>query len=145
MDKFGKLVFLALGYAYRLLYLFPCIGQRMVRGISRGIAFINYRSPYGIRSFTSMDGFREQFQDLVDLAGLPIDVTGHDDERLELVVKWCPYGFSSSSHWGVCDAAMDMDRAMFGYCGMELVIHERIPDGFPVCRVSIHSPGPEQV
>lgn len=142
MNKVSKLVFLALGYTYRLLYLLPVVGDRAVRGICRGMALMNYHSPFGIKSFTSMDTFFEQFQGLVDLSSLPIVVTGHDDERLDLVVNWCPYGFSRPGHRGVCDAAMDMDRAMFGYCGMELIIHERIPDGFPACRVSIHAPAP---
>lgn len=114
MKKASKLLFLTLGYAYRLLHLLPVIGDRAVRGICRAMAFMNYSSPIGIKSFTSMDIFREQFQGLVVLAGLPIDVTGHDDEKLELVVNWCPYGFSRPAHRGVCDAAMDMvDPASF--------------------------------
>jgi|GEM_PF-701796 len=137
-----KLLFLALGFLYRLLYLVPVVGDMMVRFICSAIAYINYRSPYGIKYFYSMDDFRKRFEGLVKMAGLPVEVTGHDEERLQLVVERCPYGFNKPGHKGVCDAAMDMDRKMFGYCGTMLVIDECIPDGFPVCRCSIYRHNP---
>ncbi len=133
-------LFLAFGYLYRMLYLIPIVGDRIVRGIGGAIAFMNYHSPYGIKSFVSMDEFRKRFEELVELAGLPAEVTGHDEEKLELVVKWCPYGFSKPGHKGVCDAAMDMDRKMYAYCGAKLVIDECIPDGSSVCKCSIYGP-----
>jgi hypothetical protein len=135
-----KLLFLALGFLYRVLYLVPVIGDKLVRNICRAIAYVNYSSPYGIKHFDSMDEFRQQFERLVKVAGLPVKVTGHDEERLQLVVERCPYGFNQPGHMGVCDAAMDMDRKMFGYCGAMLVIDECIPDGFPVCKCSIYGP-----
>ena len=135
-----KRLFLALGYTYRLLYHLPVIGDPLVRGICRAIAFMNYHSPYGIKSFVSMDDFRKRFEGLVKMADLDIDIAGQDEEKLELVMARCAYGFSLPEHRGVCDAAMDMDRKMFGYCGARLVIDECIPDGFPVCKVSLHRP-----
>ena len=140
MTSVRNLLFLSLGYLYRLLYLVPFIGDPLVRGICGAIAYMNYHSPYGIKSFVSMDEFRKQFEGLVKVAGLPVEVTGHDEERLELVVKQCPYGFNKPGHRGVCDAAMDMDRKMFGYCGARLEIDQCIPDGFPVCKCSIYRP-----
>jgi len=136
----SKRLFLVLGYTYKALYRLPVIGDPLVRGICGAIAFMNYRSPYGIKTFVSMDEFRKDFERLVEVAGLPVAVTGHDEEKLELVVERCPYGFSGPGHRGVCDAAMDMDRKMFGYCGAELVIDACIPDGSPVCKVSIYRP-----
>lgn len=133
-------LFLAVGYLYRLLYLFPVLGDRVIRGSGGAIAYMNYRSPYGIKSFVCMDEFRKRFEELVRLADLPVEVTGHDDERLQLVVRRCPYGFHKAAHKEVCDAAMDMDRKMYGYCGARLVIDECIPEGFPVCKCSIYSP-----
>jgi hypothetical protein len=135
-----KRLFLMLGYTYRLLYRLPVIGDPLVRGICGAIAFMNYRSPYGIKSFVSMDEFRKGFERLVEMADLDIEITGQDEEKLELVLTRCAYGFSRPEHRGVCDAAMDMDRKMFGYCGAKLVIDACIPDGSPVCKISIHGP-----
>lgn len=136
-----KRLFLELGLTYRALYHLPVIGERLVRGICAVIAYMNYHSPYGIKSFVSMDDFRMRFEALAEMADLDVEITGQDEGKLELVVPLCPYGFSGPEHRGVCDAAMDMDRRMYGYCGAKLVIDECIPDGFPVCRVSIHGPG----
>ena len=141
MTSVRNRLFLAMGHFYRLLYLVPVAGDRMVRGIGGAIAFMNYRSPYGVKTFVSMDEFRKSFEGLVEMADLPVEVTGHDDERLQLVVKRCPYGFSKPGHKGVCDAAMYMDEKMYGYCGATLVTEECIPDGFPVCKCSIYAPG----
>ncbi len=136
-----NLLFKGLGYFYRLLYLVPVLGDRMVRGMGAAIATGNCRSPYGIKEFVSMDDFRRQFEGLVKMADLPVVVTGHDEERLQLVVDHCPYGFTEPKHWGVCRAAMYMDEKMYGYCGATLLIDESIPDGDPVCKCSIYAPG----
>lgn len=136
-----KRFFKALGYFYRLLYLVPVLGDRMVRGMGAAVAFSNFHSPYGIKEFVSMDEFRRQFQGLADMADLPITITGHDEDRLQLVVDPCPYGFTKPSQMGVCRAAMYMDEKMYGYCGATLVIDESIPDGDPVCKCSIYAPG----
>lgn len=136
-----KLLFKGMGYLYKLLYLVPVLGDRMVRGMGAAVAFANFRSPYGIKEFVSMDDFRRQFQGLADMADLPITITGHDEERLQLVVDPCPYGFTERKHLGVCRAAMYMDEKMYGYCGATLVIDASIPDGDPVCKCSIYAPG----
>ena len=130
-----------MGYLHRLLYLVPVLGDRLVRGICAGLAFLYIRSPYGIKDFVSMDEFRRRFEGLVEMGGLPAVVTGHDDDRLQLVVDPCPYGFSKPEHRGVCRAAMYMDERMYAYCGATLVIDESLPDGDPVCKCSIYAPG----
>ena len=43
----------------------------------------------------------------------------------------------STGRAAACDAAMDMDRTMFRYCGCDLSIETRLPYGDPVCRVVI--------
>jgi hypothetical protein len=134
-------IFRVLGYLYKLLHLVPVLGDGMVRGIGAGIAYASYNSPYGIKEFVCMDDFRKRFEELAKMADLPIEVNGHDDERLRLTVKWCPYGFTRPSHREVCRAAMYMDEKMYGYCGAKLVIDESIPDGDPACRCSIYAPG----
>lgn len=134
-------IFRILGYLYKLLYLVPVAGDKMVRGIGAGIAYMSFNSPYGIKEFISMDDFRERFEGMAKMADLPITVDGHDDERLRLTVKWCPYGFTRPGHKGVCRAAMYMDEKMYGYCGARLEIDESIPDGDSVCKCSIYAPG----
>jgi len=136
-----KRLFLGMGLLYRALYRLPVFGDRAVRSIGAAIACLNYHSSYGVKSFVSMDAFRAQFEELAGMADLDVEITFQDGDRMELVVPLCPYGFSKPGHRGVCDAAMEMDRRMYGYCGAELVIDESIPDGFPACRVSIHGPG----
>ena len=136
--SFRNRSFLLLGLIYRLLYRLPVVGDSVVRGISRTIGVVAYRSPYGIKSCVSMDAFREELQRLAAMADLPVEITGHDEDRLDLVVNWCPYGFSRPEHKGACEAAMDMDRIMYRYCGLELVIDESVLDGLPTCKVSIH-------
>jgi hypothetical protein len=136
-------MFLAIGYLYRAMYRLPRAGDRMVRGTGRFIASGYRRSPYAIGTCGSVAEFRQGFERLLKLADLPAEVTGHDDEKLELVVKRCPYGFSGPKHRDVCDAAMDMDRIMYRYSDMELVIDECIPDGATDCRISIHRIKPD--
>lgn len=133
-----KTVFVVLGYIYRLLFLLPVVGEPMVRGICRAIAFVNYNSPYGMKSCASIGELRKEFERLVRMADIDVRITAQDEDRLEILVPRCPYGFSGPRHAGVCDAAMDMDRKMFRYCGAELVVDECIPDGFSACLISIH-------
>jgi hypothetical protein len=133
-----KRIFLFMGYIYDLLYRMPLVGDAMVRGINRSIGFLNYRSPYGPRSHDSISALGKDLERLLDMADLEIEVVQQGEEKLELIITSCPYGFCRPEQMGVCDAAMDMDRAMFGYCGFQLQIDECIPAGAKVCRVSIH-------
>lgn len=133
-----KRIFLFLGYVYDLLYRLPLIGDPLVRGINRSIGFLNYRFPYGPRHHDSIGALRKDLERLLDMADLDVEIVHQDTKKLELIITRCPYGFCRPEQRGVCDAAMDMDRAMFGYCGFRLEIDECIPAGAKACRLSIH-------
>jgi hypothetical protein len=127
-----------LGIAYGLLYRVPVVGDPLVKAVCRGIAFIQFHSPYRLKRADSIGVLRKDFERLVEVMDMDVEVTGEDEEKLELTLRKCPYGFSRPGQLGVCDAAMEMDRAMFGYAGCKLVIDECIPGGAPVCRLSVH-------
>ena len=132
-----KKAFLFLGYIYDLLYRLPYVGDPLVRAINRSIGFLNYNAPFGPRPHDSVAAMRKDLERLLDIADLDVEIVYQDEEKLQMIITHCPYGFCSPGQIGVCDAAMDMDRAMFGYCGFELVIDECIPAGAKVCSVSI--------
>lgn len=133
-----ELPFRLLGYYYRLIYHIPVIGEWMVRGMSKMIAYINFYSPFGPKRSNSIQELRKEFDRLMKITGFEHEVVHQDDEKFEFTLPRCPYGFCRSGHLGVCDAAMDMDRVMFGLAGGQLMIEECIPDGAFHCRCSMH-------
>jgi len=136
-----KKAFLFLGYIYDLLYRLPLVGDALVRAINRSIGFLNFHAPFGPRHHDSVAAMRKDLERLLDMADVDVEIVYQDEDRLEMIMTSCPYGFCAPGHIGVCDAAMDMDRAMFGYCGFQLEICECIPAGAKVCRVSIQRRG----
>ncbi len=136
-----KKAFLLLGYIYGLLYRLPLVGEPLVRAINRSIGFLNYHAPSGPRHHDSVAAMRKDLERLLDIADIDVEIVHQDEDRLEMIMTSCPYGFRGPEHMGVCDAAMDMDRTMFGYCGFQLEIRECIPAGARACRVSIQKKG----
>jgi len=136
--KLKGLPFRLLGYYYRLIYLIPVIGEWMVRGMSKMIAYINFYSPFGPKRSSSIHELRKEFDRLMKMMEFEHEVVHQDDEKFEFVLPRCPYGFCRPEHLGVCDAAMDMDRIMFGLAGGKLVIEASIPGGAPECRINLY-------
>ncbi|RJP35001.1 MAG: hypothetical protein C4536_01575 [Actinobacteria bacterium] len=132
-----KRFMLGLGHTYNLLYRAPVIGESLVRGICRILGFLNYHSPYGPRPRESMAELRDDFAKMVALMDFDIESVHEDEEKLEIILTACPYGFCRPEHAGVCDAAMDMDRAMFGHAGYGLIVDTCIPRGALACRICI--------
>jgi hypothetical protein len=130
--------FRLLGYWYRLLYLLPVMGEWLVRGINKMIAYMIFYSPFGPRRSDSIQELRKEFDRAIGTAGIVLEVIHQDDEKFQFVLDRCPYGFCRSEHLGVCDAAMDMDRTMFGLAGGKLVVDECIPGGSPQCHISMY-------
>jgi len=128
---------LGLGYFYELLYRIPLIGEPLVRGITRALGFLIYHTPQGPRPCGTMAEFKQDFARMTALMDFDLETIQHDEDRLEIIITACPYGFCRPDQQGVCDAAMDMDRAMFGYAGYEVIIDKSIPRGAPACLVSI--------
>ena len=127
-----------LGAAYRLLYCLPTVGDPLVRGIGRAIAFLGHHSPYRMKDGSSAAALRRDLERALaamDVGGAEIR---EEEGKLELILRSCPYGFGRPGDVGVCDAAMEQDRAMLAYVGARLTIEECIPAGAPACRISIH-------
>jgi hypothetical protein len=137
-------MFTGLGYAYKVIFLLPCVGEPLVRGICKSLAFMSYHSPVGVQPCSSIAEFRTEFENQVRMSDLDVEISYQDTDKLEIIVNRCPYGYSRPGDKGVCEAAMDMDRKMFGYCGVDLIIDECMPDGHPVCRISFRSSKPHQ-
>lgn len=131
---------LLLGAVYRMLYRLPVVGDPLVRGIGRCIAFMGHHSPYGMKDGSSVAALRRGLEKALALMDIEAAIVHEDAEKLVLALPACPYGFHRPEHAGVCDAAMEQDRAMLGYVGARLTIDESIPTGAPACRVSIHLP-----
>jgi hypothetical protein len=133
-----KQLFLFLGSAYGLIYRVPLLGEPAVRGISRALGFMGSHVPYGLRRRDSMAHLRQDLEKVLNRMDMDIEAIREDEDRIELILTSCPYGFRRPEQAGVCDAAMDLDRTMFSYCGYDLSIEACIPHGDPACRVSIH-------
>ncbi len=131
--KMGRL----LGGTYGFIYRLPVVGESAVRGINRALGFVNSHAPGGMKRRDSMAELRRDLERALAMMDVDVAEINHDDESIELVMNSCFYGFRRPEQAGVCDAAMDMDRTMFGYCGCDLAIEERLPHGDPVCRVII--------
>jgi hypothetical protein len=132
-----KKLMIALGSFYNLIFRMPLVGESLVRGMSRALGFMNYHSPYGPRPCETMAEFKDDFARMVALMDFDLEIIHEDEDKLEVILTACPYGFCRLEQRGVCDAAMDMDRTMFGLAGYEVVIDECIPRGAPICRVLI--------
>ena len=133
-----KLPFRLLGYWYRLLYFLPVVGEWVVRGINKMVAYMIFYSPFGPKRSHSLQELRKEFDKAIKTAGIELEVIHQDDEKFQFVLERCPYGFCRPGHLGVCDAAMDMDRTMFGLAGGRLVVEECIPGGAPECLISLY-------
>jgi hypothetical protein len=132
-----KRLFLFLGDTYRLICRVPLIGEPLVRGFCRTMGFMGNRAPGGMKWKGSMAGLQRDLEEVFGRLDIDFETMDHDDDSLELILSSCPYGFSRPEHALACDAAMDMDRAMFRRCGCDLTIETRLPHGDPVCRVII--------
>jgi len=139
MPRMGKL--------YERLYPLPAVGDPLVRGINRGIARMNFHNPIlGLKRHDSVEGFKKQFLELVEMMQLPIEIIPDSEgpEGFEIYVNGCPYGYHRADQQGVCDAAMDMDRILFKLMGADLTIRESAVQGAPRCRVAFRMAGRER-
>lgn len=126
-----------LGSIYGLIYRLPMIGEPAVRGISRAMGFVNSHAPGGMKRRDTMAELKLDMERAFKMLDIDVAEIVQDEERIELVLNSCPYGYRRPDQAGVCDAAMDMDRTMFGYCGCDLTIEASLPQGDPICRVLI--------
>jgi hypothetical protein len=129
-----------MGRSYETLYRLPGLGDPLVRGLNRGIGRMNFHLPFlGLRRHDSIDGFRKDFLKLTGMMQLPVEIIAGSEtpDGFEFYVQSCPYGYQRADQQGVCDAAMDMDRVLFGMMGADLTILESTVQGAPRCRISL--------
>jgi len=84
-----------------------------------------------------MAEFKQDFARMTALMDFDLETVQRGEDRLEVILEACPYGYRRPDQQGVCDAAMDMDRAMFGHAGYEVTIDACIPSGAHACLVSM--------
>ncbi|MDD3717708.1 MAG: hypothetical protein PHP28_03470 [Actinomycetota bacterium] len=132
-----KRFFLLLGSLYRLFCRVPLVGEPAARIIASALGFAGGHVPGGMKWRGSMAALRQDLEKVFARTGIDFERLDHDEEGIELVLPSCPYGFRRPEDAAACDAAMDMDRTMFRYCGCDLSIETRLPYGDPVCRVVI--------
>jgi len=132
-----KKSFLLLGSTYGLICRVPLVGEPMVRDFCRMLGFLGNRVPGGMKWKGSMAELKHDLEAVFERLDIDFEAMNHDEERIELILSSCPYGFRSPGDALACDAAMDLDRTMFQYCGCDLTIEARLPHGDPVCRVLI--------
>lgn len=125
------------GHTYNALYKIPGVGEPIVRGMSKSVAFLNSHMPGARKGPVSIDEFKKGFAQFGEMVGLEYDTGAEDEQSIVVLVHRCPYGWDKPEQHGVCDAAMDMDRKMVGYSGLEMLIQERIVDGAPACKLLI--------
>ncbi len=126
------------GKFYELLYKIPVIGEKIVRSYNRGLGKFIFLTPgSGANRQESIEGVKQNLIDMSKMMKLPIHMSDNDvgSDCFEFFVDPCPYGYHREDQQGVCDAAMDMDRAMFEKIGAELIIKETIPCGAKKCKV----------
>jgi hypothetical protein len=128
---------LLLGGTYELICRVPLAGEPAVRGFCRAIGFLGNRVPGGMRWRGSMAELRQDLASVFERLDIDFEAMNHDEESIELILSSCPYGFRRPEHALACDAAMDLDRTLFGYCGCDLTIEACLPHGDLVCRVLI--------
>ena len=127
-----------MGNFYERLYRIPVLGDRVVRQLNQGIAFLTFHNPFlKMKSHRSIQGVKEEMLKLSNLSSGKFEIVREDETSFEYLSSPCPYGFNRKAQKGVCDAAMDMNRHLISLCGGELTIHDSISSGAPQCRISI--------
>ncbi len=121
-----------------LLHGLPVLGDPIVRGMNRVAGRLAFHAPVlGGKKGASIGEVREGAERFLRRAGIAFTVTGGDEKSFRMEVERCPYGFCKPEAFGVCDAAMDLDRTYIRLLGGELVIEERLAGGSDKCRFTV--------
>lgn len=122
------------GKAQDLVFRVPAVGEILVRGGNRLLGRLAFHAPLlGGKKSSDIRSICEQWFAFLNRNGISPSLESMDDESFVWSVSSCPYGFCRPEQWGVCDAAMDLDRTYLRLLGAGLVIKERIPQGTAKC------------
>ena len=125
----------SLGAFQSLLFRLPLLGNPVVRGLNRAVAYAAFYTPVvGGKRATTIADVKKGWLAFLERAGVTPVVTADGKMSFQWEVEACPYGFCKAEQRGVCDAVMDMDRTYTKLLGGELVIHDRLADGADRCR-----------
>jgi len=129
---------LFMGHFFENLYRVPGRGDSLVRGLGRGLAKLLVSLPFtGYRRSSSVEESIALLRLICGRFGADVDIVKQDGDGFEFEVPACPYGYKHPHQQGVCDAVMDLDRAMYKHCGLDLTIIEAAVTGAPRCRIAM--------
>lgn len=129
---------LSLGKFYQRICKIPGIGEPMARSFARFMGRMIFYAPgSGTRREDSIQGVKKYLLETGEKMKFPFEMLPECDQpdSFEFYVSYCPYGFKTPEHARACDAAMDMDRVLFGLIGCDQTIKESVVKGAPKCRM----------
>jgi len=129
---------LMFGRLYEWLCRIPLAGVPMVKAWNRGMGSLIFRAPepggrpkdsiMGVKDYLLWSGKEMNFHfEIIEESVGP--------DSFEFYVNGCPYGYKRPDQAKACDAAMEMDRKLFGLLGAELTVLDSAPEGAHKCRI----------
>jgi hypothetical protein len=118
----------------------PWVGVPTVKAWNRVLGSLIFRAPEpGGKPKESITGVKDYLLWSGKEMNFPFEIIEESvgPESFEFYVNGCPYGFKRPDQAAACDAAMEMDRKLFGLLGAELVILESAPEGVQKCRMML--------
>ena len=124
-----------IGKLYSLIFSLPVIGEPLLRGILKTVAYLFFYLPYvGGKRHQSIADLESGWFGFLSRFGIYPTVTSKNEQEFRWSVNACPYGLTNSRQRALCDAVMDLDRTYIQLLGGELEILDRIPHGGERCR-----------
>ncbi len=130
MPKLGKL--------YEGLCRIPAIGEPLARSMNRNMGrMIFYMPGSGAKRLSSISELKEYLLKTGEEMNFPFEIIEESvgPDSFEFYVNGCPYGYKQPDQAKACDAAMEMDRVLFGLLGGVLIVQEAAPEGVQKCRI----------
>ncbi len=127
-----------MGKLYESMCKIPVIGAPMARVMNRNMArFLFYTPGTGADRQDSLEGVKEYLLETGRQMNFPFEIIKESEkpDSFEFYVHGCPYGFKRPDQAAACDAAMEMDRVLFGLVGGDLIVQESAPEGANSCRI----------
>ena len=129
---------LSMGKLYELYCKIPVIGLPLARLWNRIMGTVMFFATVpGRKRQDSIGPVKDYLLKIGKENNFPFEVIEDTigPDSFEFYVGYCPYGYKEPHQQKACDAAMDMDRTLFGMLGADLTVLEDAPHGAPKCRV----------
>lgn len=129
------------GKVHKLIYQIPIVGEMTVRGSSRALGTLAFKTPlFGGSPGHHIGHIKDQLLRFLGLIGLKPKVVEVRDGSFDFTVEGCPYGFKSPEEEEVCDACMDLDRIYVHHLRGRFEIVDRVTQGAHQCRFRVSFP-----